>query len=75
MNPLPETLDRDKQILSLLAEGLTQVEIAKRLGITKWALYQRIKGIDNLGFGRVTQTLREAARKRAVGRVNPKARE
>jgi DNA-binding CsgD family transcriptional regulator len=65
-NPSPETLKRDKQILSLLAEGLTQVEIAERIGITKQAVYQRIKEMDNLGFGRVTQALREAARKRAA---------
>jgi DNA-binding CsgD family transcriptional regulator len=65
-NSSPETLERDKQILSLLAEGLTQVEIAERIGITKQAVYQRIKEMDNLGFGRVTQALREAARKRAA---------
>jgi DNA-binding NarL/FixJ family response regulator len=65
-NSSPETLERDKQILSLPAEGLTQVEIAERIGITKQAVYQRIKEMDNLGFGRVTQALREAARKRAA---------
>jgi DNA-binding CsgD family transcriptional regulator len=64
--PLPEAFKREKQILFILAEGLTQVEIAKCLGVTKQSVRQRIKEFDGLRFGRVTQALREAPRKRAA---------
>ena len=56
--------DRDKQILELLAEGLTERQIAKRFGITQQALHVRIKAIDERGFGQVLYAREEADRKR-----------
>ena len=55
--------DRDKQILELLAEGLTQREIGERFGISGGAVQGIIKRIDERGFGYVLYAREEADRK------------
>jgi DNA-binding CsgD family transcriptional regulator len=55
--------DRDKLILKLLAEGLTQREAGERFGISDSTVQVAIKRIDERGFGEVLYVKEEANRK------------
>jgi transposase len=56
--------DRDKLILKLLAEGLTQRETGERFGISDSTVQVAIKRFDERGFGEVLYVKEEANRKR-----------
>jgi len=56
--------ERDKQLLELVAKGLTQREIGERFGVTQSRIYQILRQIDERGFGEVRFAREEADRKR-----------
>jgi hypothetical protein len=56
--------DRDKRILELLADGLTERQTTERFGIYQQVVHMRIKAIDERGFGEVFYAKNEADRKR-----------